>query len=103
MPDTQQAIIYIMIRSWQHKGLKKFYLSGDKSGIIADHAKRLKVILQLLDVADKPEQLNLPGLGFHILKGHLKSFYALKVNANGRIIFEFDGQDAILVNYIDYH
>lgn len=50
----------IMIKSWKHKGLKQFYLSGDKSGIIADHAKKLKVILQLLDAADAPERLNLP-------------------------------------------
>jgi toxin HigB-1 len=92
-----------MIKTWKHKGLKNFYLSGDKSGIIADHARKLKVILQLLDAATSPEKLNLPGFGFHKLKGNLNDFYAITVRANWRIIFQFDKEDAVLVNYIDYH
>ena len=92
-----------MIRSWKHKGLRNFYLSGDKSGIITEHALRLQVILQLLDAARKPEELNLPGMRFHKLKGTLKDFYAVTVRANWRIIFQFHDEDAILVNYIDYH
>jgi proteic killer suppression protein len=92
-----------MIKSWQHKGLKRFYLTGDKSGVIAEHAKKLKVILQLLDAADAPEKLNLQGLGFHKLQGKLKSFYSVTVRANWRVIFQFHEQDATLVNYIDYH
>lgn len=100
---AQQATIIFMIKSWKHKGIKKFYLSGDKSGVMADHARKLKVILQLLDAADSPEKLNLPGLGFHKLKGALKDFYSLTVSANWRVIFQFEEQDATLVNYIDYH
>jgi toxin HigB-1 len=48
-----------MIKSWKHKGLRNFYLSGDKSGIIFEHKGRLQVILQLLDAASKAEQLDL--------------------------------------------
>jgi proteic killer suppression protein len=92
-----------MIKSWRHKGLKNFYLSGDKAGIIPDHAKRLQVILQLLDAANAPEKLNLPGLGFHKLKGDLLGFYGVSVRANWRVIFTYDGEDAVLVNYLDYH
>lgn len=92
-----------MIKSWQHKGLKRFYLNGDKSGIIAEHAHRLQIILQLLDAATKPQQLNLPGFRFHKLTGNLKEFYAVTVRANWRIIFQFEGEDAVLVNYLDYH
>ncbi len=92
-----------MIKSWNHKGLKRFYLFGDKSGIIAIHAKRLQVILQLLDAADSPEKLNFPGFGFHKLKGDLKNYYSVTVKTNWRIIFQFDNQDAILVDYVDYH
>lgn len=92
-----------MIKSWKHKGLRNFYNTGDKSGIIVEHASRLQVILQLLDAATKPEQINLPGFGFHKLKGDLKNFYAVTVRANWRIIFKFDSEDVILVNYVDYH
>ena len=64
-----------MIKSWKHKGLKRFYLSGNKSGIIAEHARKLQIVLQLLDAANSPENLNLPGLFFHKLTGNLKNFY----------------------------
>jgi proteic killer suppression protein len=91
-----------MIISWKHKGLKKFYLSGDKSGIIADHSRKLQIILQLLDAANCPEKLNFPGFGFHKLKGDLKNFYSVTVRANWRVIFQFDDQNAVLIDYIDY-
>ena len=92
-----------MIKTWKHKGLKKFYLFGDKSGIIVEHSHRLQVILQLLDVANSPEKLNLPGLVFHKLKGNLKDFYSVTVRANWRIIFKFDDKNAVSINYVDYH
>lgn len=92
-----------MIKSWKHKGIRRFYLSDDKSGIIADHAKRIKIILQLLDAANSPNRLNLPGFDFHKLKGNLKDYYSVAVRANWKIIFQFEDEDAILVDYIDYH
>ncbi len=70
---------------------------------MAKHARRLKVLLQVLDAANAPEQVNLPGFGFRPLKGKLKGFYAITVNGNWRIIFQFEGEDAILVNYLDYN
>ena len=85
-----------MIKSWKHKGLRRFYESGNKSGIIPDHARRLKVMLQVLDVASTPKNLDLPGFKLHPLKGKFKHFYAITVRANWRIIFQFDGEDVIL-------
>jgi proteic killer suppression protein len=92
-----------MIKTWQHKGLKKFYETGKTSGINPNHARRLTIILQLLDAAEKPKDLDLPGFNFHALKGELKNYYSVKVNGNWRIIFQFEEQDVILVNYLDYH
>jgi proteic killer suppression protein len=92
-----------MIKSWKHKGLKKLYLTGNKSGIIPDHIRRIMVILQLLDAATAAERMNLPGMNFHKLKGDLKGFYSVAVRANWKIIFKFVGEDAILVDYLDYH
>ncbi len=92
-----------MIKSWKHKGLKLFYDTGSKAKIQASHADRLHDILQALDAATKPEHMNLPGLAFHPLTGPLKGFYSVKVNGNWRVIFEFEGSDAILVDYLDYH
>jgi proteic killer suppression protein len=92
-----------MIKSWRHKGLKLFYETGNTSKIQARHAAKLHDVLQVLDFITKPEQMRLPGLEFHKLSGDLKGFYAIKVNANWRIVFGFDGTDVILVDYIDYH
>lgn len=92
-----------MIKSWRHKGLKLFYETGCTAKINANHSGKLHDILQVLDFATSPEQMSLPGLKFHKLTDNLKGFYAVSVSGNWRLIFKFDGQDAILVDYQDYH
>lgn len=92
-----------MIKTWKHKGLKKFFETGSKSGIIAAHEKRLKIILQRLNAIVRPEDMNTPSMRFHKLVGSLAGFYSVTVNANWRVIFQFNGQDAEVVDYIDYH
>ncbi len=92
-----------MIKTWKHKGLRLFFQTGVISGIQAKHQTKLKIILQLLDASIQPEDMNLPGMRFHPLKGDLKNHYSVTVNGNWRVIFAFDGQDAILVDYLDYH
>lgn len=92
-----------MIKSWQHKGLKLFYETGSTAKINQNHAEKLHDILQVLDFATAPEEMNLPGLKFHKLSGDLKGFYSVKISSNWRLIFRFEGQDAILVDYRDYH
>ena len=92
-----------MIRSFAHKGLERFYHTGSKSGIQAKQATRLRLILSNLDQAEGPEDMNLPGLGLHELKGHRKGVWAVKVSGNWRVTFRFVGRDAETVNYEDYH
>ncbi|MCK4870296.1 MAG: type II toxin-antitoxin system RelE/ParE family toxin [Gammaproteobacteria bacterium] len=92
-----------MIKSWRHKGLKLFYDTGSAAKIQRKHAGKLHDILQALDFATAPEQMNFPGLQWHALKGELHGYYAVKISANWRVIFAFEGKDAILVDYLDYH
>ena len=92
-----------MIKNWKHKGLRLFFENGVTSGIQVKHKNKLKIILQLLDAASKPEDLDLPGMRFHSLKGNYKGYYSVTVNGNWRIIYGFEGADAILVDYLDYH
>ena len=54
-----------MIKTWKHKGLRLFFQSGVTSGIQAKHQTKLKIILQLLDAAVQPEDMDLPGLRLH--------------------------------------
>lgn len=92
-----------MIRGFKHKGLEKFFSTGSKAGIQAQHAERLRVILGRLSVSTAPEDINLPGLGLHQLKGDRKGTWAVKVSENWRITFTFVGKDADAVDYEDYH
>ncbi len=92
-----------MIKSFIHKGLECFYRTGSQAGIQAKHAKRLQLILSNLDQAESPEDMDLPGLMLHELKGNRKGIWAVKVSGNYRVTFRFSGQDAEIVNYEDYH
>ena len=92
-----------MIQSFAHKGLARFYHTGSKSGIQAKHAERLRLILSNLDQAEAPEDMDLPGLASHELKGKRKGVWAVKVSGNWRVTFRFAGGDVEQVNYEDYH
>lgn len=92
-----------MIRSFAHKGLEKFYRTGNISGIKAVHAKKLRLILTLLDAATDAKGMDAPGLGLHRLKGDKKDIWAVTVQANWRITFRFTAGNAEVVNYEDYH
>ncbi len=92
-----------MIKNFIHKGLERFYRTGSKSGIQAKHALRLRLILSNLDQAKSPEDMDLPGLALHQLKGSRKGIWAIKVSGNWRVTFCFVRQDAEIVNYENYH
>lgn len=92
-----------MIKSFRHKGLQRFFETGSKAGIQAAHAAKLRLQLAALDQAIRPEDLSAPSWELHPLKGDLKGHWALTVNGNWRVVFTFEGQDAVLVDYRDYH
>lgn len=92
-----------MIVSFRHKGLEEFYKIGSARGVRASHVAKLTLILTALDAAEKPEQLRLPALKLHPLKGKLKGYWSVWVNGNWRVTFRFLGQDIELVDYLDYH
>lgn len=92
-----------MIKSFAHKGLEKFYRTGNMSGIQAMHIKRLRLILTLLDAAVVVEDMKAPGLNLHRLKGTRKDILAVTVQGNWRVTFRFENGNAEIVSYEDYH
>jgi proteic killer suppression protein len=92
-----------VIRSFKHRGLKRFYERGDRSGIRFDLLDPIHEILTVLDGAAGPEALRLPGYRLHPMKGEWHGFWSVTVRANWRIIFRFEGADAIDIQLIDYH
>ena len=95
--------ILIMIKSIRHKGLKRFWTKGDASGLNPQWVKKIDRILDQIDVIQAPEDLDYGIYGFHALTGDRKGQYALSISGNWRIIFEWDGNDAINLDLMDYH
>jgi proteic killer suppression protein len=93
----------MVIRSFLHNGIERFFLSGSKAGIQPQHAKRLRLQLERLHRAATAQDMNLPNWRLHALKGNLAGHRAVWVDGNWRLTFSFDGEDAVLVDYQDYH
>ena len=92
-----------MIKSFKHKGLEKFYATGNTKGIQAAHANKLRMQLAALDTAYVIEDIDIPGYRLHQLKGKQKGLWSITVNANWRVTFEFSDGNVYIVNYEDYH
>lgn len=92
-----------MIRSFRHRGLEQFFLTGSKAGVQPKHANRLRLQLARLDTASGPEDMALPGWRLHPLKGELAGHWAVWVDENWRLTFHFLGTDAEVLDYQDYH
>jgi proteic killer suppression protein len=92
-----------MIKSFRHKGIQRFFETGSTVGIQAGHAARLSRQLLALNAAQCSQDMNLPGWQLHALKGDLAGHWSVKVSGNWRLTFTFTGEDAALVDYLDYH
>jgi proteic killer suppression protein len=92
-----------VIKSFRHKGLKKFFESGSAAGIQPHHARRLRMLLAALDTAQSIEDMNVPGFRLHPLKGTDRGRWSVWVNGNWRLTFEFEAGQAYLLDYEDYH
>jgi len=92
-----------MIKSFKHKGLKRLFESGHKAGVNPQHLERLRKILVLLETAQTVDDMDLPGLNLHNLKGKKKDTLAVKVSGNWRVTFKIKNEDVLEVNYEDYH
>lgn len=92
-----------MIRTFRHKGLEEFFHSGSKQGIAPHHAAKLARLLDRLDASTSPQDMNLPGFDFHPLRGDREGEWSVSVNGNWRVVFGFQAEGAIDVDYLDYH
>lgn len=92
-----------MIKSFVHKGLEQFFVTGSKAGIQPRHADRLRLILAQLHQARTLSDLDIPSLRLHELKGRRHGTWSVTVQANWRITFRFVEGDAEVVDYEDYH
>lgn len=91
------------IKSFRHKRLEEFFLTGSKRGIRPEHAARLAEALDQLDLAAHVNDMAYPGSYLHPLKGELDGYWSVRISGNWRVIFRFTDGDAHVVAYVDYH
>jgi toxin HigB-1 len=92
-----------MIKSFRHKGLRRFFESGNASGVQPAHTKRLRMLLAALDTARVVDDMAVPGFRLHALKGTGRGRWSVWVNGNWRMTFAFQDGDAHVLDYEDYH
>lgn len=92
------------IKSFSHKGLKKFFYDDDSSGLAADHVDRIGMILDAIDASHHPHDLKQLFLNkFAKKKGSGDGVFSIQVNGNFRITFQIEDDGAIFLDYGDYH
>lgn len=92
-----------MIKRFKHRGLRRLFERDDRSQVRPDQLGTIEEILGLLDVAVRPDDVDLPGYNLHPLKGKLRGYWSVKVSGNWRIVFRFDDGDVSDVDLLDYH
>ena len=93
-----------MIKSFKHKGLEAFFESANYAGINPAHASKLKHQLAQLNQATQAIHMKIPGWNLHLLSGTVAGGqFGSMATGNWRLTFAFEGKNAILVNYQDYH
>jgi len=92
-----------VIKSFKHKGLRRYFETGCKTVIQAKHAGRLRLQFAALDTAQGIEDMEVPGYQLHPLKGRAKNRWSIWVSGNWRLTFEFKDGNVYILDYEDYH
>ena len=85
-----------------HGSLRRFHERGDASQLRPAWMPRIRHILTLLERATEPRHLAVPGFELHPLKGRFHDYWSVSVAGNWRIVFRFEGGEAVAVRLIDH-
>jgi toxin HigB-1 len=91
-----------MVGGFRHKGLQEIYLTGKTHRIGALYLRKCIRMLQSLEVAAQPDEMNLAGYRFHSLHGNTQR-WLVRVTANYRITFAWSGENAEEIDFEDSH
>lgn len=93
-----------MIKTFKDKHTYELFITGKSKNLPSDLLRRAKRKLEYIDLAMSPDDLKVPpGNRLHKLKADRKDQYSISVNAQWRICFRFEGEDAYDVEITDYH
>ena len=91
-----------MVAGFRNKGLEEIYLAGKTRRMGSEYVRKCVRILQSLEVATLPEEMNVTGYRFHRLRGNPPR-WSVRVTANYRITLDWSGENALDVDFEDYH
>jgi proteic killer suppression protein len=92
------------IRTFRHKGLRRLYEVGDRTGVSQKLVVRIVDVLAIVEAVPHVTRIaTFPGLRLHRLKGDLAGFWSVSVSGNWRIIFRVDGDEVCDLDLLDYH
>jgi toxin HigB-1 len=89
------------MRARRSSGPARPYMA--RKGVNAEHVRKLKQILALVQVAERIEDLEVPTFRLHALKGDCKGWWSITVRANWRVVFRFAKGIALDIDLVDYH
>ena len=92
-----------MIRSFKSKALAELWSTSKTKKIDGRMHARILRRLDALDKAAVPDELNIPGFNFHLLKGFNPSRFTIHINGPWCITFAFRDNDAVEVDLEQYH
>jgi len=87
----------------RHKGLRALHERDSPARVPASLVPRLKRILFRLQEATHPRSASAPGFRLHRLKGDRAGRWSVRASGNWRVVFRFEGGEAVDVDLIDYH
>ena len=90
-----------MIKSFAHKGLKRLFEKGNRSGVQPQFANKIELVLDTLEQAQTIDDMMVPGFGTHALSGDRAGEWAIVITHNWRVTFTFEEGDAYRVDYED--
>ena len=76
-----------MIRRSLHRGLRRLYENDDRRGVSSEPVQKTARVLAWLDVATRPEGLNLPGFRLRRLEGEFAQYWSVAIQGDWRISF----------------
>ncbi len=85
-----------MIKSFAHKALENFFLTGSKTDIHPGHIKKLARQLSILNVAASVQDMDRPGWR---LRQRSTGQGSVWIKDDWHLTFRFEGEDAEAVDY----
>jgi len=92
-----------VIKTFKHKALAELWNEGRTRRIDRRMQSRILRLLDRLDQAVRPQDMDFAGTQFHALRGFKPLRYTVHVNGPWCITFEFADGHAYEVDLVQYH